>query len=276
MTNVLDLPATSFLSLYVALLLAAVAASLAIPRWLRPEGCTRVVADVDELAYLAGGPIRLADAIVSRLLAMQRLAVAGKDSFVVKGGFDNGCDAEHAVLSRVGPLKLSIIDDALRPHADRVQARLVAAGALVDDHIGLRMRLWQTSPYLLLLGLGFLKCQVGAARERPIGFLVAAMLATLVLAFARFAGLDRCTRSGAEALRRARERADRLRRAPTKDEVDRAVALFGTEVLVGSAWAPLHDMRRAADGDQDASIDGDGGDGGGDGGCGGGCGGCGS
>lgn len=279
MTNTLDPSAMPFLWLYVVLLLAAVAASLAIPRWLRPEGRARTLTDVDELAYLAGGRIRVADAIVSRLLARRELVLDGRNRFLTQRGAGDCRDGEHAVLSRVGPLNLSSIDDAVRPYASRIDGALIAMGAIIDQHVGLRMRLWQTAPYLLLLGLGILEYQLAGAREKPAGLLIAAMLATLVLAVARFVTLDRRSRGGAEVLRRAREQADRLRRAATGEEVDRAVALFGTEVLVGSAWAPLHDMRRAA-GESGADIAIDGGDagdgGGGDAGCGGGCGGCGS
>ena len=264
-----------FLLLHVALLLAAVAASLAIPHWLRPEGRARTISDVDELAYLAGGRIRVADAIVSRLLARRELVLDGKDRLLTQGGAGDCRDGEHAVLSRVGPLTLSSIDNAVRPYASRIEKGLIAIDAIVDQHVGLHMRLWQTAPYLLLLGLGILEYQLAAARDRPAGFLITAMLATLVLAVARFATLDRRTRGGAEVLRRAREQADRLRRAATGEEVDRAVALFGTEVLVGSAWAPLHDMRRAT-GDNGADFVLDGGGAGDDAGCGGGCGGCGS
>ena len=63
-----------------------------------------------------------------------------------------------------------------------------------------------------------------------------------------------------------------MKRAPQASEAGYAVAIFGTGVLVGTPWEPLHAIQRSG-GDTGT---GGGGDGGGCGsGCGGGCGGCG-
>ena len=77
------------------------------------------------------------------------------------------------------------------------------------------------------------------------------------------------TAAGVATVQQMRARNGRFARAPRPDEAAMAVALFGTGVLVGTPWEPVHAMRQR---------DGDGGgaDGSSDGGCGGGgCGGCG-
>lgn len=263
--NIFDLSAQSFLLLYATVLAGAVAAGLAIPRWLRPEGRARLVSDEEELALLAGGRTRFSDAIVARLLARRDLTAQGRDRLVIETCGGGRTSAESAVLGAIGPFKLAAVDRVLRPHAADVERRLVAGGAMIDGSLALQMRAWQSSPYLLLLVIGLIRLELGIERERPVGFLALLLLATLVLMVIRFAALDRSTAGGRDALRRAREEAERLRRAPTADEAGRAVALFGTGVLAGSTLGVLHDMRRAGDGSSS------------DGGCGGGgCGGCGS
>ena len=69
------------------------------------------------------------------------------------------------------------------------------------------------------------------------------MLLTAGLALVRWRQVDRRTRAGERLLRREQSRADRLRRAALPHETDQAVALFGTAVLAGSAYAGYHDLR---------------------------------
>ena len=148
-------------------------------------------------------------------------------------------------------------------------------GLLMDGWTALQLRFWQTTPYLLLFAFGWTKVQIGEARGKPVGFLIALLVITVVFALLRFAVLDRRTRAGKEVIEEARERSERLRRAPAEGETGLAVALFGTAVLAGSAWGDFHRMR-AASGDGGSGGGGDGGSGCGGGGCGGGgCGGCG-
>lgn len=113
------------------------------------------------------------------------------------------------------------------------------------------------------------------SRGRPVGYLTALLLLTLLLAIMRWAVIDRRTRAAIERLDHARTQSARLRRAPTEAETDRAVALFGTIVLAGSAWAGFHQLRQASGGDVSGGGDGGSSDGGGSSGGGGGCGGCG-
>jgi hypothetical protein len=128
---------------------------------------------------------------------------------------------------------------------------------------------WTALPYVVLAAFGVAKLAVGAERDRPIEYLAAALVVTVLLAVIRFASLDRRSDAGRAAVRRARGIHERLRRAPTRTEMGLGVALFGTAVLAGSEFDDFHKLRAAGDGGGGSSDSSDGG------GCGGGgCGGC--
>ncbi len=267
-----DLTGGPFLLLYGALLIFTIIVGIAIPRWLKPEGRAPRNPDIDHLAFLAGGTSRFAEAVTTRLLATKQLVMDGKK--FLAGELGGTTAAERSVLALPQPANWDAVAGAIGRHADPIRERLIADGLLMDGWTGLQLRFWQTSPYFLLFAFGWTKLQIGEAREKPVGFLIALLVITGVLAMFRFALLDRRTRAGEEMLGEARERSERLRRAPAEGETGLAVALFGTTVLVGSAWGDFHRMR-AASGDSGSGGGGDGGSGCGGGGCGGGCGGCG-
>jgi uncharacterized protein (TIGR04222 family) len=150
---------------------------------------------------------------------------------------------------------------------------MVDHGLLLADGEGWRIRIAQSLPFVLLAGFGLIKLGIGEARGRLVGFLTLALIVTVVVAVIRFAGLEMRTRAGQAVLAQARERHDRLRRAPTAGEVGLGVALFGTTVLAGSQWESLHRLRAASSdsgsGGSDSSSDGGSGGGCGGGGCGG-------
>ncbi|QNQ08954.1 TIGR04222 domain-containing membrane protein [Sphingomonas alpina] len=269
-----DLPGPEFLLLYVTLLFLVIAAGRIIPRWLKPEGRDGMIHDPDQLALLGGGKMRLADTVVARMLQKGLLAVPDKHGFAI-GGLPSGQNAlERAVLALPSPLHWPTLATTIAGNAAPVERALIDRGLLMDQATMLQMRFWQTLPYLMLLVFGATKWEVGTLRDKPVGFLTILLVITAVLAVVRWVRIDRLTRGGRAVLRRARDQADRLRRAPLPQETDLAVALFGTTVLVGSSWSGFHTMRSQPGSDGGSS--GGGGDGGGGSGCGGGgCGGCG-
>lgn len=247
---------SSFLLLYLALLAVAVVASVLSVRAIRPEGRVADRPDTETLAWLAGGRTRLVDALVAQQLAGGALRLVGRDFVTADGAIE-----KWPALSR-----------RIAGDTDDLARRLRRARLLADEDEARRLRRWAAGPFVALTLLGLLRLVQGIATHHPVGLLAILLVATLALALIRGIALDRRTRGGHETLRRARAADDRLRRAPTEPEIDRAVALFGTAVVAGSAYAGFHQLR-AASGDGVTSSDS--GDGGGDGGCGGGCGGCG-
>jgi uncharacterized protein (TIGR04222 family) len=276
-----DLTGGPFLQLYAILFGITIIAGFIIPRWLRPDGYAGRVTDTGELAYLAGGAARFADAVVARLLAARALVMIGKKGFYAQVRDAGRTTPERSILVLPGELSWQKIARTLQPQAEPIGRRLVADGLMMDAGLIQQMRFWQTLPYFLLFSFGTIKLMVGEARHRPVGYLFLFLLATAILAAIRWFAVDRRTQGGLAALEEARTSAERLRLAPTAPEADLAVALFGTVVLVGSGWSDFHELRTASSGDGGSSSGGgDGGGcsgGGGGGGCGGGgCGGCGS
>jgi uncharacterized protein (TIGR04222 family) len=269
-----DLTGGPFLQLYGVLLVLTIAAGFTIPRWLRPEGRTPRRIDTDDLAYLAGGAGRFAETVTARLLASRQLAMDGKNKFT-PGQLGTGTPVERSVLALPSGAGWTQVERAIGKHSRTVRDRLVDSDLMMNGWQSLQIRFFQTLPYFLLLGFGYAKLLIGESRGKPVGFLTLLLVTTGFLAVIRFLVLDRRTRAGQEALAEARERSQRLQRAPASGETDLAVALFGTAVLVGSDWGAFHQLRVA-------SSSGDGGsstsssDGGGSGCGGGGCGGCGS
>ncbi|HEY5710580.1 MAG TPA: TIGR04222 domain-containing membrane protein [Allosphingosinicella sp.] len=266
-----DLTGGPFLILYIAFFVATVVAGLVIPRRLRPEGRRQRVTDVDQLAFLAGGKRRFADALVSRLLAVRALAMNGK-TFTIGARLPELSQAERSVLALSAPIKWRDIQGTLFPYAEPLERRMVAAGLLTSREENSNLRFWAMLPYAVLLMFGATKWVIGDLRERPIGYLTVLLVMTAVFALIRWLSIDRRTEAGRKALADAQETSLRIKRAPTEPEVGLAVALFGTVVLAGSGWSDFHKLRTAGDGGGSCGSS----DGGGGGGCGGGgCGGCG-
>lgn len=283
----LDLTGGPFLELYLVLLAAAVVAGILIPRLLRPEGRPNDIVDPDQIAYLAGGVPRFQEAVTARLLAARALALIDRKSFRAIDRDKAASPAEKDVLRLASPIHWREIRLALKPHVRPLVQRLTGAGLLVDAQEGARIRFLAISPYLLLFAFGAAKWILGAARDRPVGYLTLLLMLTVAFAILRWLSIDRRTRAAHEEIEAARHRSSRLAMAPTSPEISMAVALFGTEVLAGSGWADFHKLRNpgqagsacgsgcwAGGGGWGGGGGGDGGSGGG--GCGGGgCGGCG-
>lgn len=268
-----DLHGPAFLTLYSVLLGLTIVAGFVIPRWLRPEGRGARLTDPEQLAYLAGGSLRYVDTVVARLLAAGKIGIEGRSAARILAPPVLAAGPERSVLALPTPSPWPRVIKAISGHAHAVQEKLVAADLLIDRGTALQLRFWQTAPYLMLMVFGAIKWDIGTGRGRPVGFLSALLVITAVFALIRFVTIDRRTRGGIDALTEARNGSDRLRRAPTDDEMPMAVALFGTTVLAGSAWNDYHAMRSASGSGESGSSGSDSGGGG----CGGGgCGGCGS
>ncbi len=269
----LDLHGPEFLLLYVELALIAVLASFLIPPFLRPEGRSGRPADEDELALLAGGRQRFAEAVAVRLLAAGAAIVQAGGMLQIRDQRGGKTLAERRIVALSSPVSWHAVVETLAGPAETGERRLEEKGLLIDRATALQLRLIQTAPLALLLAFGLAKWIVGWMRERPVGFLTVLLVLTFIAALLRWSVLDRRSRAGRAALADARRGAARLRRAMPTDEAPLAVALFGTSVLAGSYLSDFHRMRSASSGDGSST----GGCSGGGGGCGGGgCGGCGS
>lgn len=270
-----DLTGGPFLALYSVVLVLAGLLSLWLPSALRAPGRPGRIDNLDELAMLSGGPVRLADAAMARLLASGQLVQQDKGSFLAQNPLASETAVERTILHAAQPATWPVIIRAVMPEVKAVQCKLAAKGLMQEPGALLRLRLIAAAPLLLALGFGLAKLLIGMERDRPVAFLAVLLLVTVFLAIVRFGSIGAATGEGLDLLTRERERSDRLRRAPMRDEMGTSVALFGTAVLAGSDISAFHTLRTRS---SDGGGDGGGSTGGcGGGGCGGGgCGGCGS
>jgi len=260
-----------FLLFYVALLGACVFAGLWIPASLRPDGRRDEVEDMEEVAILAGGFERHAMAVSSDLMARDALTSGSKKRLRVNNAAVDAGLSGRAILNEIGDLKLSHLKLATLFEGRKIEADLIKRGLLMEEGDQWKLRWLSASPYLALLALGLYRYFAGRAAGESTSILLILLIITGFFAIARFGRLNKRTKAGNEVLRDLELKSSRLRRAPVANEAGFAVALFGTGVLVGTPWEPVHAMRQAGGGDGGSA----GGDSDGGGGCGGGCGGCG-
>jgi uncharacterized protein (TIGR04222 family) len=267
---------SDFLLFYSMLLGFAAVAAWWIPAHLRDPGRRGAADDLESVAVLAGGRARLADSLLAKLYVQGALIEGEKGKLHIPGGASATSAAGQALLALDAPVTLADARKALALHADRAAARLQRAGLLMRPEAHARLRWLSITPFAALFLLGLYRQRAGDAVGEATGFLIALLVLTMVLAIIRFAKSDPRTAAGIAAVQDLRARNGRFSRAPRADEAPMAVALFGTGVLVGTPWEPVHAMRQQG-GDGGGGADGSsGGDSDGGSGCGGGgCGGCG-
>jgi uncharacterized protein (TIGR04222 family) len=267
---------SDFLLFYIMLLALSAFAAWWIPANLRDSGRTSESPDAEDVAMLAGGRVSHTDSVIADLFARGGLKDDGKNKLRVAEHGLLASPAGRALLAARQPFSRSEADSMVAIHASRITARLRREGLLLRPDALTRLRWLSIVPFVSLFVIGLYRQRAGAALGEPTGFLMILMGLTAALVVFRFAKFDKRTIAGIAAVTQLREKSSRLRRAPQASESAMAVALFGTGVLVGTPWEPVHAMRQQGSGDGGGSSDssGDGGsDGGGDGG--GGCGGCG-
>ncbi|TAD82501.1 MAG: TIGR04222 domain-containing membrane protein [Sphingomonadales bacterium] len=265
---------SDFLLFYGLLLAFACGAAWWIPANLREPGRRGDSSDPESVALLAGGPARFTDSLLADLYVRGGLtALDGGKLAAVQQGL-SASPAGKALLDQSGPITLAEARKLMAVHAERVAARLRRSGLLLRPEEFARLRWLSITPFAALLVLGLYRQRAGSAVGEPTGFLVMLLGLTVALAVIRFIKGDPRTMAGIATVKQLRAQNARLAQAPRPEEAAMAVALFGTGVLVGTPWEPVHAMcQQASDsggsGGGDSSSDSGGGDGGG------GCGGCG-
>lgn len=263
---------SDFLSFYIMLLGASMLAAWWIPAQLRAKGRRSDSPDAEGIALLAGGRAGYTDSVMADLYARGGLKHYADGKLHVEQPSLPASPAGKALLAAGQPLTQSLADKLLAVHATRVAARLQREGMMLRPEELSRLRWLSIAPFIALFMLGLYRHRAGSAIDEPTGFLTLLLILTAIVALVRFWKCDPRTLSGIHAVQRLRKTSERLRLAPRADEAALAVALFGTAVLVGTPWQPVHAMRQqqgSGDGGGGGGTDSGGGDGGG------GCGGCG-
>ncbi|MBY8338187.1 TIGR04222 domain-containing membrane protein [Alteriqipengyuania sp. NZ-12B] len=265
--------AAQFIMLYAGLIVLGWLLALIVPAILRPAGEPGRPRDFGQFAALASGKARYAEAVMADLLASGRLELEGK-KFHVRDRQAASGGAETRLMSLGDSFGWRTFARAIDGGYQADRDALVDAGLLTGSGQALPVRIVAALPMLAIVLLGLYRLQAGSAEGEPVGILVILIaLGVVVIGWRLIAGLRR-TREGERALKEARQEHVGLKRAPTRDQMGLGVAIFGTAVLAGTPFDPLHAMRHGGGGDAGYAGDG-GGDGGGSGCGGGGCGGCG-
>ncbi|WP_246413159.1 TIGR04222 domain-containing membrane protein [Methylobacterium brachythecii] len=276
--GVLDWTAGPFLTLYANLIVAGLMLALIGRAVLVSGGRAPTAPNLDpvELALLAGGNGRAADAVIIGLID------AGAASFSTGSG-DITVEEQGVRLPRIlepyrgvvaGTVKRKTLVAALAPRLEVVRETLVRSSLVPSQDVTSRIKGWTLLCVAPVFALGLTKIFVGLSRGKPVGFLFAMSLVFLVLTVFALVKAPKRTRAGDRVLSGFRQRHARAARAPLEGELLFAFALGGAAILAGTPYEAYGRHLRAA-GDGSSGCGSSGGDGGGSGCGGGGCGGCG-
>lgn len=280
--NPLDWTAEPFLTLYVALFVAALVFVLVQDRNLRKGSGRAPLRDLDlvELAWLAGGRERAAGAVILGFLDAKAARFnqanalghsRGRPELVID---DRGVPLAppfepYRGLVR-GEVSHKTFVGVLGPRLDGVASKLAGRGLVPSGETLARIRRLVLFAFGSVVALGLLKVVVGLARDKPVGFLVLLIVFTLVIGAMILFRQEGRTQFGDETLAAYREQHSRAASSPRESELLFAFALTGAAVLAGTHLAEYQRLHSRSDGGSGCSSGGGDGGGGGCGGCGGG------
>ncbi len=236
-----------------------------------------------ELAYLAGGPNRVGDMLLLGLLRGKGATITPKDLKITVSDKSLLVPlvGETVAVEFQPEMRRSQFQGAIAPIVKQLENRMRLLGLSPTVHDMVSFMGAMAVPYGLLMLFGIVKMLIGSGRGHPVGILLVLLVFTALSALF-LATRPRRTWAGAEVLRSYLAQNARAARAPLDHELLLALALSGTYILSGTAYAEVHAAARtlssSGSGDSggcggDSDSSGGGGDGGG--GCGGGgCGGC--
>ena len=306
MVNPLDLKGPEFLAMYTLVGIIAVVAGMVIRylcRYDSPVSDSRELTPT-EIACLAGGTPGVLRACLASLIAHKRLKFTTNEKptrwwsasplapkLISTGSAIHAASAvEESMLERAAgtPATIKELLDAGLPEAEKVHTDLTNRGWLESAETFVSARWWPLLPLAVVWILGASKVIVGLERHRPIGFLIA-MLVALSVIMLLFWRQPLRTKRGNELFNTLKERHQRLRNyaltldrrtdaASVSSDLLLAAGLFGLATILEPDVVLLRQHMRPDGGDSFGSFSSAcGGSGCGGGGCGGGgCGGCGN
>lgn len=245
--NPLDLPGPEFLGLFVLLMLVS-GVIAAVLRWqLRDIGKEQPGAALDawSAAYLAGGSQRVMDAGLAGLMASGEAQWLRREKRIHIDDPDARRSYPLNEIARAAALETTIgravarVDTRLEPLRTGLRSRRLLLDATRRQLVGLIGAM----PFALLSTLGIGKIVVGLSRGRPVGLLIFLTLVAVVIALVLLFKRPERSRAGDLALRVLNQRHAHARRAPRDTDIGMAVALAGTAVLAGTAYADFHEFR---------------------------------
>ena len=291
--NPLNLPGPEFLKFYTVCLTVAGGCTFALRSILRPSGSDAPEGQLDvyDIAYLAGGPKRLATAALAALCRLQLIAQGITPGAVIRSGHQAPRlhVAEQAAFPSSDTKILATTVYGQGNIASQIRERLVEQGLVIGALPAVLVSLASALPLVLAICLGFAKVLIGLQRHRPVAFLVIMLVIAIVGLVWFLNNPPFRTRAGDRRLNELRDHHNALalncQRSPAmlrSHEIALAVGIYGEGMMAHDSMTWL---RKAIDyreppatvaGESSCSSASCGSSGCGGGGCGGGCGGCGS
>jgi uncharacterized protein (TIGR04222 family) len=264
--NPFDWTAGPFLALYLALAVIVFLLGFRFRSMIGPAAQATHPLSVLELAYLAGGAYRLGDTVLLSLTSANGATIDPKgQNITVTDQTPLATLMSRPPLLSVQPnMTRQQFQRTVEPLVERVQRRLQEFGYYPTGKQMTSFRVTVLPFVVLLLVFGIIKSLVGAERHHPVDILNFLLVLTMFASIA-LAKYPMRTRAGKDVLQTYQASHARASRAPLDHELLLAVALSGTIVLSGTAYASVYAVSPTMN---------SGGDGGGCGGGGGGCGGC--
>ncbi|MGI8907364.1 MAG: TIGR04222 domain-containing membrane protein [Candidatus Sumerlaeaceae bacterium] len=299
-----DLRGPQFLVLYGVMFGGAMIVGLIMRYFMRgPSDYDQLAAgrlDPYDVAYLQGGPPRAYQAALTSLLQKGVIHIMGDAVSVVYGEGSRRRDVEHPleqeIVRQVDTQKVGRLGDlfgACAPAFDKMHEKLLRMGMLLSKNSIWSIRILMMSLYLVVAAVGAIKIWVGISRDKPVGFLIAFVIATVLIALLCLAGQFFRTSRADTTLSKLRKKSESLKAVVKSggsslsgNDLALGVALFGV-AAIPAMYPDLNDwVKRNRSGDGGGSSSYGGGDSSGScgsggssssdsGGGGGGCGGCG-
>ncbi|MEN3942638.1 TIGR04222 domain-containing membrane protein [Prosthecobacter sp. SYSU 5D2] len=205
--EVMDKRGADFLKWYSVSFALAVIASFAWPRMARTGAGRRTssVTDRFDIAFLGGGVDRVVDAALAALYCRKRVKVDASTNPAKMWSEPPSSEQEelHDVEARVlqaVPASISISPAQVRKTArlmlHSMHGRLAREGLLESASSFRRLRWMAALPVLVVMLLGVAKVFVGISRDRPIAFLIAFLIISLVFLLWRVTRLSHRTTDG--------------------------------------------------------------------------------
>lgn len=243
--NPLDFDGPTFLVFFIAVIAAAGFVVYLIRRHLYVDSGRNASLDTWSAAYLAGGTPRVVDAAVASLIANGHAKWNRRKHRVdiTRANIDNGYPLDEIVRAAAVDGRLRRIVKRVDPPLRRIRDALRASGLLLGNGQRWLFGLYCALPFAAVTALGIAKVSIGIARDRPVAILVVLTFLTGAATVLLFTSRPERSRAGERTLAELGRRYAHARRAPRDNDIAIAVALAGTAVLAGTAYADFHEFR---------------------------------